>query len=57
MSVDAKSPEEVVAMVVADAVVASLYPVVDVVKVPYPVESSAKKNKCYLGTWHAGSFI
>ena len=36
-------PDEVVAVLVADADVASLYPGVDVVGVPYPVECPAKK--------------
>ena len=42
VSVDAMTPEEVVAVVVVDVVVASLYPVVDVIKVPCTVDFAEK---------------
>ena len=42
VSVDAATPDEVLPVVVADAVVASLYPMVDVVKVPCRVDCPEK---------------
>ena len=42
MSLDAMTPEKVVAVVAVDVVVASLYPVVDVIKVPCTVDSAEK---------------
>ena len=47
VSLDAMTPEEVVPVVVADAVVASMYLGVDVIGVPCTVESPAKINKSY----------
>ena len=48
VSVDTAKPDKVVPVVVADAIVATLYPVVDVVEDPCTVEYPSKKNKSYL---------
>ena len=52
-SVDAATVDKVVAVVVADAVVATLYPVVDVVEDPCTVEYPSKKIRV---TWHIVCF-